>query len=50
MIAVYIGGVTAVPSMGHLWREPAGGKRGGLRNKKGALRVEYAFLNNKLTD
>ncbi|AJJ20780.1 Uncharacterised protein [Yersinia intermedia] len=28
MIAVYIGGVTAVPSMGHLWREPAGGKQG----------------------
>ncbi|CNC42176.1 Uncharacterised protein [Yersinia intermedia] len=30
MIAVYIGGVTAVPSMGHLSREPAGGKRGGV--------------------
>ena len=41
-----------MPSMGHLWREPAGGKQGANRgrNKKGALRVEYAFLNNKLTD
>lgn len=33
MIAVYIGGVTTVPSMGHLSREPAGGQTGGVIKK-----------------
>ncbi|CAM4076801.1 Uncharacterised protein [Yersinia intermedia] len=48
MIAVYIGGVTACRAWGIYGVNPQGANRG--RNKKGALRVEYAFLNNKLTD